>query len=81
MIFHSIFFFKPFVGLVLQNRKTSDSFRRFLFSRYLRRVSGKLPPGKFLPIKLPPGEFPPRKIPNQKIPIFFILVTFIIDIS
>ena len=36
-IFRSIFFFKPFVGLVAQNRKTSDRFRQFLFSRYIKR--------------------------------------------
>ena len=36
--------------------------------RYILRVSGKLPPGKFPPIKLPPGEFTPEKLPPRKFP-------------
>ena len=36
-IFHSIFFFKPFVGLVVQNLKTSDSFRHFRLTRYVKK--------------------------------------------
>ena len=35
-------------------------------------VSGKLLPGKFLPIKSPAGEFSPRKITTQKIPTWKI---------
>ena len=36
-IFYNIFFFKTFVGLVLQTRRTSVSFPQFLFSRYVKR--------------------------------------------
>ena len=37
MHFSQYLFFKPFVGLAVRNRKSSDSFRLFFFSRCVKR--------------------------------------------
>ena len=37
MHFSQYLFFKPFVGLVAQNQKTSDSFQQLFFSKYVKR--------------------------------------------